>query len=144
MRTFDMLAHCVVVAVAFAFGIFAVWVAPANVAQANALLGKNRLFIGVVVGLCILASAATAYILAYSLRGQTRWLLAPLKLFYIALPAVGGGLLLSVMLGSLGLIRIAHSSAFLSLASASDIGAGLAGLAAMHSIPEYRKIFPRW
>lgn len=144
MRTFDMFAHFVVVVLAFACGIFAVWVAPGNVAQANTLLGKNRLFIAVVVGLCILASGATAYIVAYSVRGEPRWLLVLVKLFYIALPAVGGALLLLVLLGLLGLVKIAHSSAFLCLISASDISAGLAGIAAMMSIPEYREIFPRW
>jgi hypothetical protein len=144
VRIFDMLAHFVVVVLAFACGMFAVWVAPGYVAEANALLGKNRLFIAVVFGFCILASGATAYIMAYLLRDNPRWLLVPVKLSYIALPGVAAAGLLSALLSSLGLIRIAHSPAFLCLCSASYISAALAGLAAMHSIAEYREIFPRW
>jgi hypothetical protein len=144
MCTIERLAYVIVIVLAFTCGLLAVWIVPSNGTQCDALLGKNPFFITIVVGFCILAPGATAYIMAYSVRCAPRWLLIFVKLFYITLPAVGAAVMLSVVLSWLGLVGLTHSSAFLSLISASDISAGLAGIAAMKSIPEYRDIFPRW
>ena len=144
MRTFERLAYLVVIALAFGCGLVAVWVAPPDVAQADALLPRDPLLTATIAGVCMFASGATAYIMAYSLRCQPQWLLILVKLFYVSLPAVGTGVMLGVLLGSLGLIRLPYSSTFLCLISASDISAGVAGIAAMKSIPEYVAIFPRW
>ena len=143
MHTFDRLAYVLVTVLAFACGLLTVSVVPGNMTQGAPILGKNWLFTALLFGSCILASGTTAYIVAYSVRSQSRWLLILVRLFYIALPAIGAAFILSALLSSLGLVGLAHSRTFLTLIAASDISAGLTGIAAMKSIPEYRQVFPR-
>jgi hypothetical protein len=138
MRAVKRVAY--VIGLVFASGLLGAFVNPNDATHFEAFLRTNPLVAASIVGFCGLASGTTAYVAAYAVRRQPRWRFL-LRLFYFALPAVAGGIVLSTILVWLDLFKLPDRTIFVGLLSASYLAASLAGLAAMRSIPEYRHVF---
>jgi hypothetical protein len=140
MSNLVKIAYIIDFSFAFACGFLAATFFPANATRLEALSSIYPIAY-VVIGACVIASGLTAYVMAYALRRQPRWMLFLVRLFYFGLPAVAGGIMLSAVFGWLGLVKLTHPTFYLGLISMSDVSGGVAGIVAMASIPEYHQIF---
>ena len=80
------------------------------------------------------------YVLVRAATRQSTIVLLLVKLFMIGLPAVAVGIVVSAVLGLLGVYETAHSFTLFIFGAATWSCGGIGGIAAMHSIPEYKQL----
>ena len=141
MNRLEKIVYGIDLLCAFAYGFVTPLLTPKEVFREEIAALSDRPFIAVMVVVCAaMASAVAMYVIVRATTNQSTIVLLLVKLFMIGLPAVAVGIVVSVVLGLLGVYEMTHSFALFIFSAATWSCGGIGGIAAMHSIPEYKQL----
>ena len=144
MKTLETGVYSSGVVCAFIGSVATALVRPKGVLKdINTLWTTNPQVYVIVVVVCIVLSAATMYIMARISRSQPPMMRLLFKTFVLALLAFSLGTMVLMTLGFVGVCAVLQPAPIAIWSAVSYLSGGLAGLAAMRSVPEYRRILGR-
>ncbi|NQT35860.1 MAG: hypothetical protein HQ581_00135 [Planctomycetes bacterium] len=137
MNTLEKVVYLVDVLCAFAYGfVKPLLVKKEAQAEIAAFLGDNM----VVWAVAVILSPVAFYLLVRGATNQRTSILLGVKLLVVGAPAVAAGLFAAMVMVALGLFDTGYPLILLGFSATSWLCAGLAGLAAMRSTPEYKQL----